>query len=187
VTIRLRSDILLLRPFREDEVEPLFGLQGGWSKDDGVHGGDALTREQVAARIAASGTWAPGPVGLLLAIESGGRLVGEVQARGNRSQLLPPHVFELGIELYDPEDRGRGIGRAAVSEITRYLFDDEHANRVQLSTDVENRAMRRAAEGAGFRFEGVMRGFWPVTAGEPHDYALYGRTRSDHRDGRGDD
>ena len=46
-------------------------------------------------------------------------------------------------------------------------------------------SMRRAAEGAGFRFEGVMRGFWPVTHGDPRDYALYGRTRTDHEAGEG--
>jgi len=183
VSIRLRGGALVLRPFRDDEVEVLFELQRGWSKDDGVHGSEPLTKKQLAERLASSGTWVNGPVGLLLAIESDDRLVGEVQARGNRSQLLPPGVFELGIELYHEADRGKGIGRAAVSEITRYLFDDEHANRVQLSTDVENQAMRRAAEGAGFRFEGVMRGFWPSSDGASRDYALYGRTRGDHEAG----
>jgi RimJ/RimL family protein N-acetyltransferase len=186
VTVRLRRDGVLLRPFRDTEVDVLVEVQNGWSADDGVHGGKRLTREQLEQRVVSSGTWADGPVGLLLAIESDGRLVGELQARGNRSQLLPPHVFELGIEVYGSADRGRGIGRVALAEITRYLFEDEHANRVQLSTDVDNGPMRRAAEAAGFRFEGVMRGFWPVNEGEPHDYALYGRTRADHGAERGD-
>ena len=185
VTVRLQRDGVLLRPFRDAELEALVEIQRGWSEDDGVHGGGRPTREQLAARIASSGTWVEGPVGLLLAIESGGRLVGEVQARGNRSQLLPTGVFELGIEVYGPDDRGKGIGRAALAEMTRYLFDEEHANRVQLSTDVDNRAMRRAAEAAGFRFEGVMRGFWPASDDATRDFALYGETRTDHA-GRGD-
>jgi RimJ/RimL family protein N-acetyltransferase len=185
VSVRLQRDRLLLRPFRDDELDTLVEVQERWARDDGVHGGEPLSTEQLAGRIASSGTWVDGPVGLLLAIEADGRLVGEVQARGNRSQLLPPGVFELGIELYEAADRGKGVGRAALSEITRYLFEDEHANRVQLSTDVDNQAMRRSAERAGFRFEGVMRGFWPVSRGEPRDYALYGRTRNDHQD-RGD-
>jgi RimJ/RimL family protein N-acetyltransferase len=179
VSIRLLRDAVLLRPFRPGEVDELFELQRSWSADDGVHGGESLTKRQLARRLAASGTWVDGPVGLLLAIETDGRLVGEIQARGTRSQLLPPGVFELGIELYRSSDRGKGIGRAAVAEITRYLFDEEHAHRVQLSTDVENRAMRGAAEAAGFRFEGVMRGFWPSADGRWRDYALYGTTRDD--------
>jgi RimJ/RimL family protein N-acetyltransferase len=186
VTVRLQAAGVLLRPFREDELDTLAEIQHGWSTDNGVHGGERPTREQLAKRIASSGTWVDGPVGLLLAIEADGRLVGELQARGNRSQLLPPNVFELGIELYAPADRGRGIGRAALAEITRYLFEEERANRVQLSTDVENRAMRAAAEAIGFRFEGVMRGFWPSSGGTTRDYALYGITRTDHRAERGD-
>ena len=182
MSVRLRRDHVLLRPFRTGELEELYELQRTWAHD-GVHGGEPLTKRQLARRLASSGTWVDGPVGLLLAIEADGHLVGEVQARGNRSQLLPPGVFELGIELYRTADRGRGIGRASVAEITRYLFDEEHASRVQLSTDVENVAMRRAAEGAGFRLEGVMRGFWPSTNGASRDYVLYGRTRTDHIQG----
>jgi RimJ/RimL family protein N-acetyltransferase len=185
VSVRLRDDTVALRAFRDDEVGRLVEVQENWSSEDGVHGTDRLTEAQLTDRIAASGTWTDGRVGLLLAIEADERLVGEIQARGERSQLLPPGVFELGIELYDQADRGRGTGRAALAIITRHLFEDEHANRVQLSTDVDNVAMRRAAERAGFRFEGVMRSFWPVSEGEPRDYALYGRTRSDHQD-RGD-
>ena len=184
MTVRLDRDRVVLRPFRDDEIEALLDAQEHRSSEDGF-GGQPLTREQLTTRIASSGTWIDGPVGLLLAIETDGRLVGEIQARGNRSQLLPPGVFELGIEVYDVADRGRGVGRAAVSEITRYLFDEEHANRVQLSTDLENHAMRGAAEHAGFRFEGVMRGFWPTSDGAARDYALYGRTRGDHA-GAGD-
>jgi RimJ/RimL family protein N-acetyltransferase len=185
VSLRLRGDTVALRPFRDDEVGRLVEVQETWSSEDGVHGTGRLTEAQLTDRIAASGTWTDGRVGLLLAIEADGRLVGEIQARGERSQLLPPGVFELGIELYDRTDRGKGTGRAALGIITRHLFEDEHANRVQLSTDVDNVAMRRAAERAGFRFEGVMRSFWPVSDGEPRDYALFGRTRSDHQD-RGD-
>ena len=47
--------------------------------------------------------------------------------------------------------RGKGIGRTALGEITRFLFEDEQANRVQLSTDVENAAMRGAARWASPR------------------------------------
>ena len=41
-------------------------------------------------------------------------------------------------------------------------------------------AMRRAAEKAGFRLEGIMRGFWLVDGQPARDYALYARTRADH-------
>jgi len=111
------------------------------------------------------------------AIEAEGRLIGEVSAR-QPIHGLPPGVFELGIELFESGDRGRGLGADAIVAITKHLFDDEVAHRVQLSTDVENAAMRRVAERLGFRFEGVLRSFMPEPDG-PHDYAMYAITRTD--------
>jgi RimJ/RimL family protein N-acetyltransferase len=64
--------------------------------------------------------------------------------------------------------------------LTAFLFDEEQAVRVFLSTDLDNTAMRRAAEKAGFVQEGVLRGFWEVPDGSARDFALYARTRSDH-------
>jgi RimJ/RimL family protein N-acetyltransferase len=104
--------------------------------------------------------------------------VGELQARGGRAQLLPDGVFELGIEVYATQDRGRGVGTAALQEVTRYLFEEEHAHRVQVSTDVSNAPMRRTCERAGFTFEGVLRGFMPTSSG-PRDYAMYAMTETD--------
>ena len=53
---------------------------------------------------------------LLLGIQVDGRLVGEVQARQPRMGL-PPGVFELGIDLFDRADRGRGFGRIALTQL----------------------------------------------------------------------
>ena len=40
--------------------------------------------------------------------------------------------------------------------------------------------MRRVADKAGFRFEGILRGFWKMPDGSARDYAMYARTRADH-------
>jgi RimJ/RimL family protein N-acetyltransferase len=116
---------------------------------------------------------------MLFAIEADGRLVGEAQARFD-GNLIPPGVFELGIELFRPEDRGRGIGTGAISAFLERLFGGEGAERVQGSTDLENAAMRRTFERLGFTFEGTMRGFMPSEEGR-RDYALYGITRQEWR------
>jgi ribosomal-protein-alanine N-acetyltransferase len=183
VTIRLRGDRVVLRPFREPEFDVLWGEE---TKDRGDYDApwnarDEAARERVHARVARSGTWREGKV-LDLAVEADGELIGDVQAR-HTQDMTPPGLFELGIGLF-VGTRGKGYGTEALTLITRYLFDEEHASRVQLGTDVENVSMRRSAEKAGFRYEGVMRGFWPVDGAEPRDYALYARTRRDHEGGR---
>jgi RimJ/RimL family protein N-acetyltransferase len=52
---------------------------------------------------------------------------------------------------------------------------------VQISTDVENAAMRAVAERLGFGLEGVLRGFMPDPRG-PRDYAIYGMTKGRYED-----
>ena len=114
------------------------------------------------------------------AIEMGGRLIGDIQAR---QDPYLAGLFEIGIVVFQDADKGRGVGREALNLMTAQLFGLEGAHRVQLNTDVGNTAMRRAAEAAGFTFEGVLRGFWPSKGLEPPaDYAMYARTKRDHED-----
>lgn len=119
---------------------------------------------------------------LLLGIQIDGRLAGEVQARQPRMGL-PPGVFELGIDLWDSADRGRGIGATALTLLLTRLFEREGAHRVQITTDVDNVAMRRLSERTGFVFEGVMRSFMPSLDG-PRDYAVYAITSADFEDAK---
>ena len=171
---------VVLRPFRADEIDELWARRQREIAEGSMWG--PSSREQVAERVARSGTWTDTPAGLLFAIEADGALVGDIQAR--RSQgVLPTGVVEIGIGLHEAADRGRGIGRDAVAQLTTKLFEGGDAHRVQLSTDVGNAAMRRVAELLGFGFEGILRGFMPSAEG-PRDYAMYGMTETDFQDER---
>jgi RimJ/RimL family protein N-acetyltransferase len=168
----IRGERVTLRPFRGDEIDLVLARHG--SEDEQLS-------EARRRRLALSGTRTAWEI--LFAIEVEGRLGGELQARCPED-AAPPGVYELGIELYEERDRGRGLGTEAVSMITAHLFDREGAIRVQATTDVENPAMRRSLEKCGFTFEGVLRGYMPSADG-PRDYAVYGMTLGD-RMGNGD-
>jgi RimJ/RimL family protein N-acetyltransferase len=133
-------------------------------------------RRHLRKRLLGSGRWVHGS--LDLAIETNGHLIGDVQARMGAGQRLPPGVVELGVDLYDPAQRGKGYGAEAVALMTTWLLERGIADRVQASTAVGNLAMRRVLEKLGFTFEGVMRGFMPVGASR-EDFALYGVTRAE--------
>jgi RimJ/RimL family protein N-acetyltransferase len=167
-----------LRAYHDDEASILVSTwaDAPWFAPEGTSRRE-LT-ERVRERIRRSGSFTDGVV--IFAIESEGRLVGEVQAR-QPINGLPPGVFELGIEVFDEADRGKGLGADAIVSITRHLFDDENAHRVQLTTDVDNGPMRGVAERLGFAFEGVLRSFMPEPDG-PHDYAMYAITDDDYRE-----
>ncbi|MGZ4132337.1 MAG: GNAT family N-acetyltransferase [Actinomycetota bacterium] len=177
MTIRLRGGRVVLRAFHEAELPLLWDREVeasvGEPPEDTPEG-----RERLYARLRRSGGWTEEE--LRLAIEAGGVLAGDIQARRSH-WVLPPWVTELGIGLF-PEACGKGIGTDALQTISRFLFEEDGFLRVQLSTDVANQAMRRSAEKAGFTYEGTLRGFWPE-GDEVHDYAMYGRTLADHRNG----
>ena len=168
-----------LRPLHERDLGDLWKARvdsdAPWSDTS-----DAA-RKKLRDRIAASGRLAQGE--LLLGIVSEGRLAGEIQAR-QPEMGLPPGVFEIGIEVHDPSARGGGIGRRALALFLDHLFVEERAHRVQLTTDVENPAMRRVAERLGFRLEGTLRGFMPSSDG-PRDYLMYAMTKGDFEEVRG--
>ena len=179
MTVLLHAGGVTLRPFLPEEFDVLWiaettdrgAFDAAWDADD------RRARQRVRARVERSGTWRDDRV-LDLAVDVDGRLAGDIQARRDPGHA-PPGLFDVGIGLF-AEQRGHGIGTTAVELLTAHLFDGERAMRVSLSTDVDNTAMRRAAEKAGFALEGIMRGFWYVADGRPRDYALYARTRADH-------
>jgi len=85
--------------------------------------------------------------------------------------------WNIGIELA-PEARGQGYGTEAQRLLAEWLFATTPANRVEASTDVENRAEARSLEKAGFRRDGILRGA-QFRAGEYHDLIVYARLRND--------
>ncbi|HSL10656.1 MAG TPA: GNAT family protein [Actinomycetota bacterium] len=177
MTLRLRGAHVTLRPFRAGEFDVLWAEE---TADRGAYQSpvpdDQAFRERLRRRVDASGSWTR--TELLLAIEAEGALAGDLQARRD-DDAMPPGLFEVGIGVFRG-CRGRGVGTEALSLLTEHLFLEEFAHRVQLSTDVDNVAMRRSAEKAGFTFEGVLRGYWPVPDGPARDFAMYARTRPDH-------
>ena len=63
---------------------------------------------------------------------------------------------ELGY-IVDPVARGRGVGTAALRQLTAWAFEELGALRIQLIIDAENAASRRIAERCGYVHEGTLR------------------------------
>jgi RimJ/RimL family protein N-acetyltransferase len=171
----LRGTVIGLRPFRADEVGAAW--LGLTLQDEAAHPRrrpeDRRDRppEQFQRRIHRSGRFWRGC--LDLAIDRDGRLVGTIQARSSPAQTLPAGVYEIGVILYRPEDRGKGYGTQAIELLTRWLFETGGAERVQAGTDAGNAAMRAVLGRLGFRFEGIMRAYGATTNGTRIDGAMY--------------
>jgi RimJ/RimL family protein N-acetyltransferase len=88
----------------------------------------------------------------------------------------------LGVGLYDPAVRGRGVGTDALRLWTGYLFETTDALRLDLATYSGNVAMCRAALAAGFAEEARMRSArrW---RGGVHDALVFGILRNEWESG----
>jgi RimJ/RimL family protein N-acetyltransferase len=173
--VDLPGRLIRLRPFGADEVDTAW--QGLALQDGAAHPRRRPEdlRPQPSAqfrrRLHRSGRLWRGC--LDLGIDRDGRLAGTIQARTSPRQTLPAGVYEIGVIVYRPRDRGHGYGAEAVELLTTWLFDAGKAERVQASTETGNTAMRAVLERLGFQLEGVMRGYGPMNDGTRSDGAMY--------------
>jgi RimJ/RimL family protein N-acetyltransferase len=151
--VTLRTGRVVLRPFRPDELEAVWHGHERARRERGAGPLSERAPDQVAAKrarirrlIAGSGRLTSGL--LYLALDVDGRLVGEVDARPSVDS--EPGLYEVGIDLYEPADRGRGTGTAALRALLEYLFGAVQARCVVASTSAENSAMRRVLEKLAF-------------------------------------
>lgn len=169
--------IVSLRAVRAEDLELISGGEStgtGTPFDDwGYRGAGALRRQFEADGFLPEG-WERGR----LAILGDGILAGTaswypVQHGPN----VGSRAFNLGIVLL-PDRRAKGIGPHALRALARYLFDHTLVMRLEGSTDVENVAMQKAAERAGFTKEGVLRRA-QFRLGAHHDLILYSLLRGE--------
>jgi RimJ/RimL family protein N-acetyltransferase len=157
----LRGRLVVLRPFRSDEMDAVW---------EGHQGLDPIVmpitpdRERLLSRFGRSGELRDREIDL--AVEAGGRLVGTVQTHDVPPNRLRPGVYELGVLIFSLDDRGQGYGSEAVELLTSWLFDEAGARRVQGGTSPANVPMRRTFEKLGFDERGTA----PGPGGE---YLLY--------------
>jgi RimJ/RimL family protein N-acetyltransferase len=142
---RLEGQSVIIRPFRADELDLM--LRGRTQLGREALPGGVPDREQLRDRIAQSGELRDGRIDLAIQVEES--LVGDIQTYLPSDRLLPPAVFEMGVALYDPARRGKGVGTEAVRLLVGWLFE-RGAERVQGAAAMTNAPMRRVFEKLGF-------------------------------------
>ena len=80
-----------------------------------------------------------------------------------------------------PWARGRGVMSAAVRLVRDWAFEVLELERLELTTDLDNIGSQRVAQAAGFRREGVLRGYLSVRDRRSDD-VMFGMVRSDPRE-----
>jgi RimJ/RimL family protein N-acetyltransferase len=167
---------LLLRPMREDDVDPVFracqdpetqhwltALPSPYTRDAAAH---------FVLRVAPAGRAAGTDLGC--AIEADGALVGACGLHHLTGGRLGP---EIGYWIA-PWARRRGYASEAAAGLAAWALS-HGAARVHLFTDVANTPSQAVARGAGFTEEGVVRGCLDYRDGRRADAVLFGRLAGD--------
>ena len=140
----LSGERVVLRPFRPDDVEPLWRARLDavtWAQTSEAPF-TPETLEDVRARYAEphSGSSAQ------FAVDEEGRLVGRAALFGV-DELS--RTAEVGLTLL-PESRGRGLGRDVLRVLLGYAFRSRNLRRVHLQSLASNQRALRSYRAAGF-------------------------------------
>lgn len=104
-----------------------------------------------------------------------GDFVGSVSVFSIESAHLTAHV---GYRIH-PARRGHGYAQEALRAATSWAFAELGIERLQLEHDVDNLASCAVALGAGYAFEGVLRGSYREADGSRRDEHVHGRLAVD--------
>jgi RimJ/RimL family protein N-acetyltransferase len=143
----------VLRPFREADFDAALALEQDAAAARWVPSLPAADGDGVAAFYEECRREG-GLLHLVIADRASDGYLGEVMLA-----LSEHRVGEVGCCLV-PAARGRGIAIGTVGLLTDWAFATLGLGRVQAFVATENPAGLRVAEGAGFRREGILRGYW---------------------------
>lgn len=91
-----------------------------------------------------------GPETLYFAIRVDGMLAGQIFLHELGQQ---PDEAQVGLHLFDPTMRGRGVGAAALALLQGYVATHTHLKRLSFVTAANHTAARRAAEKCGYKYK----------------------------------
>ena len=169
----LRSERLVLRPYRAGDAEALFAAVEESRQRlrpwlDWVD--DFETFDHARAYVSgAINDWTRRRELFFGVFAVDGRYLGNTGLHNVDWSL---RSFEIGYWLRDGAE-GHGYAQEAVRRLTRFAFEDLNANRVEIRCDPRNERSRRVAERLGFVFEGCLRNSRQDPTGEPRDTLVY--------------
>jgi RimJ/RimL family protein N-acetyltransferase len=171
----IRTERLVLRPFRADDVEAVVAGCQDPDIQRWINIPVPYTREHARAYVAVDSPaerWAG--TGTNLAIEVDGQVVGSTGVHRIGEHPMGP---EIGYWIA-PEARGQGYAAEATHALAQWALG-LGAHRVHLVADVRNAGSQAVALRAGFAQEVVLRSYIAYRDGSRGDAVLYARLPGD--------
>lgn len=170
----IRGEGIALRTVREEDLGFLYDaisdveIRGPWIQMR------MSSQPGYRKRFQETGFFSPDEGMLVIAdAEDTSRILGTI---GWFRTVFYSDALEIGYQILDAAQRGRGIATVALRLCCGYLFADRNIHRLQLAVVVGNQASRRVAEKVGFRSEGIQRGA-AFLRGAYHDMEVFSLLR----------
>ncbi len=90
------------------------------------------------------------------------------------------HRAEIGYQIYDSSNRGKGIMKTVFRSVLQYGFEHMHLHRIEAMVARENEPSIRLLEGHGFEYEGCLREHYYVN-NVPEDSLVYGLLKKEFK------
>jgi len=164
----LKGKTITLRPVMEADLDKLYAIHIDIQNRGDYYPRGIMSQPAFHKHFQETGFWERDE-GTLLFLNDAGEILGHVEFFKTVNYL---DEYELAYQVYDVNQRGKGVMSEAVNLMVRYLFETKRINRLRLVIHPDNAASRRLAEKCGFRHEGTARGAW-YNKGRHHDVEIY--------------
>ena len=164
----LKGTLITLRPVRDSDLEKLYTFHTTIENRGEYFPRGILSQPAFQKQFQENGFWSKDE-GMLLIVNPADEILGHIEFFKTVNYL---DEYELSYQVYDADQRGKGVMTEAVKMLVQYLFETKRMNRIRLIIHPDNTASRRLAEKCGFTHEGTARGAW-YNKGQHHDVVIY--------------
>jgi RimJ/RimL family protein N-acetyltransferase len=164
----LKGKFISLRTIRDADLEKLYDIHTDIQNRGDYYPLGILSQPAFQKQFQEDGFWGKDD-GTLLIVNHTDEILGHIEFFKTVNYL---DEYELAYQIYNTEQRGKGVMTEAVNMMVRYLFENKRMNRIRLVIHPDNAASRRLAEKCGFQHEGTARGAW-YNNGRHQDVEIY--------------
>lgn len=170
----LKGKLITLRPVKETDLDQLYEFHLDIDNRGDYFPRGVLSQPAFQNQFRESGFWGKED-GMLVIVTADDEILGHIEFFKTVNYL---DEYELSYQVYEIEQRGKGVATEAVNLLVLYLFQTKRVNRIRLVIHPDNLASRRLAEKCGFHHEGTAHGAW-YHKGYHHDVAIYAILHAD--------
>jgi len=149
----IEGEKIILRTFKEEDLDEYFRLSNNILQRGEYYPIRLRSEAEWRKKFAENAFWDE-EMGMFLITDKKGKFVGEIL-------YFKSHIYftglEVGYNIFQDSDRGKGYISEALKIFTAYLFDAKNIPRLYLAIIPGNIASIKVAEKCGFRLDGVLR------------------------------